>query len=801
MRAAWIAAPAEQRARFVVWAVAMAALLLVFGLSVLPNLRVETDILALLPRTQQDAALDDALDAFSGQLARRQLYLIGNADSAQAKAAARVFADQLRASGAFARVDLELSGAIEQRLALYLAHSAYLLAERDATLLAKGETATLSQQALRAAFTPAGLIQPINLARDPLGLLNRFLQGQRLSLGNAQLDGTMLIVQHDATTFVLVSAESAGSPFASSVQEKVLPAIAQATLAARAVADIEMVSSGAIQHAAAATVQAEKEISLFGSLELLGVIVLLTAILGAVRPLALAAVTLTLATVAAFTAVHFLFGTVHILALVFGSSLIGSVIDYSIHFFTDRFRDPLHWTPAAAVRHVGGAILLGLLTTMIGYAVLALVPFPGLKQIAVFCAVGLATGCACVLCAYPLFAQPGRKPPPKLGAHIGASIGRVMASWQWTTTRIVFAIVLIVTLLLGLTRANWQDDIRALQSSPPALVQQEQRMRELLGSGVETRFYLVTGGSEQAVLDAERQLTAKLRDLVATGALSSYQAISQYVPPLAEQANAHRLLQQHVYSANGMLKEVMGRLGFTADAIERRRAEFAASHAPLSLADWLDSPASEGARHLWLGNVGHQFASVVTLGGIHDVAALTALSMGPDVNVRLVDRVASTSDILRSYRRAMTMLLAVIYLVAGGVLMLRFGVRDAPRMLLPSALATAVTLGVFGWCGVPINLFTLLALWLVLGLGIDYGIFLRHGQAARDVASLPTAILSVTLSACTTLLAFGLLALSATPFIRSIGLTLLCAIILSWLFVLLSCLTGRGAPPTRESHG
>jgi len=99
---------------------------------------------------------------------------------------------------------------------------------------------------------------------------------------------------------------------------------------------------------------------------------------------------------------------------------------------------------------------------------------------------------------------------------------------------------------------------------------------------------------------------------------------------------------------------------------------------------------------------------------------------------------------------------------------------------------------------VPINLFTMLALWLVLGLGIDYGIFLRHGLDNR-----PTAILSVTLSACTTLLAFGLLAFSATPFIRSIGLTLLCAITLSWVFVLFSCLTAlpRQRAEMETKHG
>ena len=50
-----------------------------------------------------------------------------------------------------------------------------------------------------------------------------------------------------------------------------------------------------------------------------------------------------LAVGSAFTIVHLVFGQVHLLTLVFGSSLIGSVIDYSIHFLADRFRirDPL----------------------------------------------------------------------------------------------------------------------------------------------------------------------------------------------------------------------------------------------------------------------------------------------------------------------------------------------------------------------------------------------------------------------------------------------------------------------------
>jgi predicted exporter len=792
------ALPNAVRTRFMIWGVLMLGLLAVFALRVLPNMKVETDILALLPNTQQDAAMDDALAAFSAKLARRQIFLVGATDLADAKLAAAGFARTLQDSKAFANVTLELDANALERFDVYIDHRAYLLTDADERALRGDNGEQLVQRAVRAAFTPAGLMQPLSLAQDPLSLLNDFLRAQVPAFGNARLDGTTLVVDAEAASYVLVLAEADGSPFASSVQERVMPAIEQATIAARRAvpAAVTILSSGAIQHAAAATVRATKEVSTFGTIEAIAVIVLLWAILGAIRPLILAILTLSLAVIAAFTVVHFTFGKVHLLALVFGSSLIGSVIDYSIHFFADRFRDPGRWSPVAAVAHVGPAILLGLTTTLIGYLVLAFVPFPGLKQIAVFCMVGLVVGCGCVLCFYPLFVRIGRRRPPQLGPRVGAAIDRFLQRWRWTNLRIVALVLAAVVIGFGLSRAQIQDDVRALQESPPQLVENEQQVRELLGSSVETRFFLVSADSEQVVLERERILTDELDRLIRARALSSYQAVSTSLPSLARQQRTHELLASKVYAPGGLLERVMSRLGFPAEAVEKRRQEFDKARSPLTPDEWLQSSASQATRHLWLGQVGQRYATVVSLGGISDVEALHALATRiPDI--RLIDRVAGTTEILSTYRQTLGGLLALIYGIAGIVLIVRFGWRGALRILLPSALATLTTLGLFGWFGVPINLFTMLALWLVLGLGIDYGIFLRHGLDNR-----PTAILSVTLSACTTLLAFGLLSFSATPFIRSIGLTLLCAITLSWLFVLFSCLTALPRSVELESkHG
>jgi predicted exporter len=65
---------------------------------------------------------------------------------------------------------------------------------------------------------------------------------------------------------------------------------------------------------------------------------------------------------------------------------------------------------------------------------------------------------------------------------------------------------------------------------------------------------------------------------------------------------------------------------------------------------------------------------------------------------------------------------------------------------------------------VPLNLFHVLALLLVLGMGADYAIFLREARGDEGPA-----MLAVVLAMLTAALSFGLLSFSSTPFIRAIG--------------------------------
>jgi predicted exporter len=193
-----------------------------------------------------------------------------------------------------------------------------------------------------------------------------------------------------------------------------------------------------------------------------------------------------------------------------------------------------------------------------------------------------------------------------------------------------------------------------------------------------------------------------------------------------------------------------------------------ASALPITVDDFFKSPASAPWRHLWLGRVGEEHASIVALRGVSrsSLPALRQAAAGL-AGVEWVDQVSEISALLGAYRYYMGWVLLVSYVAVYALLYPRYR-RASWRVLAPTALASLLALALLGIVGQGLQLFHLLALMLLLGIGVDYGIFLQEPDSQRDGA----AWLAVGISALSTLLSFGLLGLSKTPALRAFGLTM-----------------------------
>jgi predicted RND superfamily exporter protein len=93
--------------------------------------------------------------------------------------------------------------------------------------------------------------------------------------------------------------------------------------------------------------------------------------------------------------------------------------------------------------------------------------------------------------------------------------------------------------------------------------------------------------------------------------------------------------------------------------------------------------------------------------------------------------------------------------------------------MIPVLTGLSVMLGLMGLLGIDFNLFNGAAAILVIGLSVDYGIFMVCRQEKQLGSETEQAVL---VSGLTTLFGFGVLILARHPALYSIGLTVLLGI-------------------------
>jgi predicted exporter len=281
------------------------------------------------------------------------------------------------------------------------------------------------------------------------------------------------------------------------------------------------------------------------------------------------------------------------------------------------------------------------------------------------------------------------------------------------------------------------------------------------------------------VLEREEHLKARLDTLIESKRLSGYQAMSNWVPSAHAQATRRTLIEEKLLADDGPLQGVAAQAGEDGQWIAATRNGLLAAAAPLTLDAFLQSPASEPWRHLWLGESNGVYASIVALRGLSNAAAPQVLLAAEGLDgVQWVDKVAEISSVLGRYRAYMSWVVAAAYVVVFGLLFRRYRSRTW-RVLAPTALASVATLAILGYASQNLQLFHVLALMLLLGVGVDYGIFMQEHPDRRD----HTPWLAVGMSAANTILSFGLLGLSSTPALQAFGLTMLLGTALVWLIV------------------
>ena len=380
-----------------------------------------------------------------------------------------------------------------------------------------------------------------------------------------------------------------------------------------------------------------------------------------------------------------------------------------------------HAGAAGDVRRILRPLTLSLLTTITCFAPLLCADVAVLRQMSLFSIAGLVASYAAVV------VLPAGCPLPNLDAA-PAGAGRLTGRWG----RVLLTAGTCV-LAAGLWRVKVVVDPAAFYHPDAYLAAGEKRIAEL-SPGQARRFAFVPGRTLQEALEREEAAGVK--------------GLSAVIPSLKRQRENAGLIARLVaaeglnYTARTGLKMPVGR-----------------------------PPAFLDPEGLGEGPLKQMVRAMRVAGGL--VSPLPDNASVPD-GVEVIAPRAALQGLFARFTSATLRLLGVSCAVFVLVLVLVFGSRT-PRYLLPVAGALVATAGTLGWLGVPVTFFTLLCFFVLAGLGIDYAIFQLSDAGTGTRRTVRFAFL-------TSFAGFGLLAFTAFPVTRSMGMTFAVGLLFAYLF-------------------
>ena len=615
---------------------------------------------------------------------------------------------------------------------------------------------------------------------------------------------------------------------------------------------------------------AQRDMALATLVAVLGVAALFVAFFrGLVRP-AFATLTLILGVCWSLGVTTMAVGHLNILTIVFMPMLVG-LGDHSIHFIA-RFEEERRAgrsLPDGLERTLAGTgmgIVAATGTTALAFAMLLLTGFKGLMELGIISASGILLTAGATLTVLPALLvlgerwhrAPERREAPRRGQTAGPG-------WLLRHPRAVLAAsaLLVALALVGLRGIRFDFSLLQLQAHETEAITWAQRVAQhtkrsvlfdeiVVASLEEAKAKVAALKALPSVAEVDsvvsvlptgtaekRELIRELRPLVA--ALPAPTATPGAVDIAALRSALERLRFKMVEGeaaspgsaeeqsgpdrreARNRIDKALGATGRMEASVLREALSRFQSELFRDLAETLrtlkelpdrgpvsieDLPPELRARYV--GRTGQYRLFVYPAENVWEFDPLSRFvadvqSVDPDARGTTVTTFQYLRVLKEGYTRAA--LYAVIAVAVLAWLVFRAMV-PALLALVPLTLGAVWTLGAMGWMEVPLNAANLLLLPLIVGVGIDNGMYLVHRfREATDGADAPlplapSAAKAITLASLTNMVGFGSLMLSSHRGIFSLGLVVALGVACLWVATVtalpsLLALIGRRRPAAR----
>ena len=779
----------SQKKLFAAWIFYHAAVLIFFLVSIIifrGKIGIDSDLFNLVPKSISMASVKKADEKMMSVTSQNVFILVANEDFSEAKKVAQKVYEELKNSKNFETVslynDVSAMGEITDFLYKY---RSYLIDEKTADVILASEQGAkdFALEALSKAYGGFTMLPLDNIDTDPFLLTEYNLQNYLSSLQNAgtamSVKDGVLASKFEDKWYVMIRGilSSRGAKLAS--KDNAITEIYR-VCENNNNDSTSFIYSGTPFHSHESSTSASREISVIATVSMLAVIILLIFIFRSVRPLVFSVASILISLGVAVLMTLSVFHKMHVITLVFGTSLIGSCIDYSLHFFT-------HWAGNTELKssteirnHIFSGLLMAIISTGICFAILLFAPFTILKQMSLFCLAGLVSSFLTTISIYPYIRLPEKRGNIRFTKHFSGIVSKVEQKWVGRAVIIVLFVFSILSILICHKNVKIKNNLLTLYDMKGRLLQDEiiaSRVIQYTPGG----WYIVSGETEDEALKNEEKLRAEFEKM--TEGKIGYISTSSFIPSKEIQKKSREAYKKLMESAPEQLQA----LGFddveNFDALMKLINDYEitknnfVSFENGNVPDFIESAISSA----WLGKVDGKYFTVLLPTRVTDYTNYRSLAENND-NVYFISKSQDISKDLDSLTSMILKFFVVAYVLMFIMLKFFYSWKQAFKIISVPLLIILVVVAVFALCKINMEFFSVTGLILVFGLGLDYIIYMmenekkeKGNQSSVQSQSLEQKTLepfATMVSFVTTIISFGALALSSFKPVHLIGLSI-----------------------------
>lgn len=518
---------------------------------------------------------------------------------------------------------------------------------------------------------------------------------------------------------------------------------------------VEIYLTGAPVHSYYASTHSMFEINLICILSTIFIIALVFTYFKSLIPLIPIAISIGIGIFSGYCVTALIFKDIHILTFVFSTTLIGICVDYSLHFFVSLCDNK---SGEDAVKEISKSLTVSLLTTVGAFLMLLFANFILLKQISVFTITGLISVYCIVVLFYPIIFK---NTITKSGKNfVDCLYNRFSDFSQKFRMRKflpgigkykngIITFICFVLFVFAFSRISFDDNIKNMYVPPKFLIKAEKLFAEIAGADSEISFLVVKGNNIEDILQKEEEVADKLEAQNVT-----YQALSRYVPSIRRQ-KSNQYLRKELY------REKLNEYAVFLPSSQRSKL--------------INEQYSND--FLKLNNNFELLKKNFLLDKNTSIMVLYDYEGGAINGCRIISLQKDISSQLKKCRQICIGLLFPIFIILYLLLSKIYNFKSALRIVLPSICAVLFAFGFLGIFKCPVNLFHLLAIFLIIGFGLDYSVF-RYGGNNKSADA-------ILLSCLTTVFSFTLLGFAGFKLISSLGAVVSIGLLSSYIFSLI----------------